>query len=224
MANWLSNTLSGVLGGAGAGSSFGPWGAAAGGALGGLAGLFGVGKGKSDRVKNYSPYTKEQQNFIGNQLNSLGPVNNDAINYIQQLLSEDPNALSDFEQPYLDRYNEETVPGIAERFAGLGAQSSSGFNQAMAQGARGLQTDLAALRAGLKSQALNQLNNMTRTGLTQINQPYVKKGTPGLLDSMAPQGITNLLEMLNEWQQSKGNNAFSGMGNIRNQPNFNFWG
>lgn len=221
--SWLSNTLSGALGGAGVGSSFGPWGAAAGGALGGLAGLFGVGKGKKDKIKNYSPYTKEQQNFIGNQLNQLGPLNQDALNYIQQLLSEDPEALQAFEQPYLDKYNQETVPGIAERFAGLGAQSSSGFNQAMAQGARGLQTDLAALRAGLKTHALNQLNTMTQTGLKPMNQPYLKQGTPGLFESMGPQGITNLLEMLSEWQQSKGS-GFTGLGNTRSQPNFNFWG
>lgn len=221
--SWLSNTLSGALGGAGAGASFGPWGAAAGGALGGLSGLFGIGKGKKDKVKDYSPYNKQQQNFIGNQLEALGPLNEDAISYIQQLLSSDPEALSAFEQPYLDKYNQETVPGIAERFAGIGAQSSSGFNQAMAQGARGLQTDLAALRSGLKSQALNQLNMMTQTGLKPMNQPYVQKGTPGLFESMGPQGITNLLEMLSEWQRGQGG-QFKGMGNTRNQPNFNFWG
>lgn len=41
----------------------------------------------------------------------------------------------------------QTVPSIAERFAGLGALSSSGFNRQLAQAATDLERELAALRS-----------------------------------------------------------------------------
>ncbi len=58
---------------------------------------------------------------------------------------------------------------IAERFTGAGtgagAQSSSAFQNSLAQAGRGLTTDIAGLRAGLQGQAANQ-------ALGYAQQPY----------------------------------------------------
>lgn len=46
-----------------------------------------------------------------------------------------------------NQFATQTIPTIAERFAGLGALSSSGFNRQLAQAGTDLERDLAALRA-----------------------------------------------------------------------------
>ena len=56
------------------------------------------------------------------------------------------------------QFNEQIVPGIAERFSGLGsgAQSSSAFQQALGGAGADLSERLGALRGGLQGQAANQ--------------------------------------------------------------------
>ena len=62
-----------------------------------------------------------------------------------------------FAAPFRREFNEQTVPGIAERFAGLGGLSSSGFQQSLGQAGAGLNEKLAALHGGLKEQRFRSL-------------------------------------------------------------------
>lgn len=73
--------------------------------------------------------------------------------YLQKILGGDTEA---FEAPVLRQFREQTIPGIAERFSGLGsgAQSSSAFQQALGGAGADLGERLGALRGGLQMQAL----------------------------------------------------------------------
>lgn len=195
MVDW-SNAGSGVGIGAGIGSSFGPIGAGIGGALGGLAGLFGFGKGKKDKIKQTPNYTPDQINFINDLLQQAKAGNQNAFEYLNSILSDEEGVLEDFQRPALDQFNNEIIPGILERFTGLNAGRSSALEQTLGQAAKGLATNLSAQRAGLKQNAINQLQNFGQLGLTRQTSPYIQQGTQGSFGMLAPyagQGFLNLL-------------------------------
>jgi hypothetical protein len=120
--------------------------------------------------RGYSSFntgTKQQSNFLQQLLGQLqgqssnigqNPLFQQGSNFLQQLLSGSPESSAAFEAPAMRQFNEQIVPGIAERFSGLGAgaQSSSAFQQALGQAGAGLSENLQALRSGLQMNALPQ--------------------------------------------------------------------
>jgi hypothetical protein len=84
------------------------------------------------------------------------PLYQSGSSYLQNILSNDPEAMKAFEAPHLRQFNEQTVPGLANLFGGLGAQSSSGFQQALGQAGAGLQENLARVRGELQQGAAGQ--------------------------------------------------------------------
>lgn len=99
-------------------------------------------------------------------------------------------AYDQFSQPYLQQFNEQILPGIAERFAGAGALSSSGFGQSLGGAASGLQAQLAQLFSSLQGQAAQQqygqYNQLAQTGLN--HQQFGYRHTPssqGFLNNLA---------------------------------------
>ena len=95
-------------------------------------------------------------------------------------------AFDQFSSPYMQQFQEQMLPQIAERFAGAGALSSSGFGQALGGASSGLQAQLAQLFSQLQSQAAgqqyNQYNQLAQTGLN--HQPFGynrQKESPGFL-------------------------------------------
>lgn len=131
--------------------------------------LFGSDDPGVEQVSTLSPI---QQKYLKKYFKN--PIEKNATygagnDYIQRLLSGDPELMQQFTQPYMDQFNEEIVPGIAQRFAGMGtgagAGSSSGLNNSLAQAGKGLQTNLAQLRGNMQLQALPQ-------ALAYAQQPY----------------------------------------------------
>lgn len=166
---------------------------AAGGPLGatlGLLGGFGGGSQK-DKLKKFEQYTPEQKAILNQLLQMLGPEGEMGQAYgaglggLQEMLDPSSAAYQRFEQPYLQQFEQQTVPGLAERFAGAGAQggalSSSGFGQALSSAAGNLQTQLAGMKSGLQQQAirdiLSQYGSMMQTGLGA--QPFGYTYQPG---------------------------------------------
>ena len=89
----------------------------------------------------------------------------------------------------MQQFQEQILPQIAERFAGAGALSSSGFGQSVGGAASGLQAQLAQLFSQLQGQAAQQqqgqYNQLTQQGLNY--QPfgyYTQKGSSGFLPSI----------------------------------------
>lgn len=110
---------------------------------GGAAGAQFLGN-KKDKVTQYPTLSPEQQAFQDKILGMLGG----------QLGEEN---FETFAAPYRREFEEQTIPGIAERFGGLGALSSSGFQQSLGQAGAGLNEKLAALQQSLKQQKFQQL-------------------------------------------------------------------
>lgn len=105
------------------------------------------------------------------------PIFQQGQNYLQQLLSGsfDPN-FQNFDQPYQENFEQNIVPGLAERFAGMGTGAgglnSSAFTNSIAQAGRGLQSDLAAMRENLKFQNQGQKLQGAGQSLQYAQQPY----------------------------------------------------
>lgn len=103
---------------------------------------------------------------------------------LQGILSGDPQAFEAFAAPARTAFEQRTVPGIAERFSGVDAQSSSAFGQQLGSAAAGLEEQLSAQRGGLQSQALSQLQGL----LGQAQQPQFQTqeiaAQPGFLQSL----------------------------------------
>jgi hypothetical protein len=157
--------------------------------------LFGTGFQKMDTM------TPEQQQFLSqimSQLNDgqLGQGYVQGLSGLMGMMDPSSAAYQRFEQPYMKQFNEQTVPQLAERFAGAGAQggalSSSGFGQALSSAGSQLQTSLAGMKAGLQQNAirdiLNQYKSMAGIGLgaqpfgyQQPQQGFV----PGIFNSFA---------------------------------------
>lgn len=231
MPNW-SGGASGATSGALAGTAVSPgWGTAIGGILGGTLGLF---SGNKDKNKQISTQTPEQQQFQKSLLNQtqngqVGQNYGQANDYLSQILSGDPEAFERFAAPYRTEFQERTLPGIAERFSGLGgglgggASNSSGFGQALGGAATQFNSNLAGLYAQLQQQASQQAfgqhNILAGLGLgTQSFQPAYQPGNLGFGGT----SLSGILEGVSKgFGQSAGNSLssrFSDMFSKNQQP------
>jgi len=126
-------------------------------------------KEKNERKDLLSPEAREKlSNYMNNPIEK-SPLYGAGGDYLQRLLSNDPEAYKDFERPYLENFEQNIAPGIAQRYAGMGTGASglstSGFQSSLAQAGRGLQTDLASQRGKMQMQSLPE-------ALRYAQQPY----------------------------------------------------
>lgn len=155
--------------------------------------------GKGDRFKQVPTLDPSQQQALQGILSQLGMMGGQggaysgAQNYLSGLLSGDPKAFAQFEAPYRQEFEQKTLPGIAERFAGLnpmgGGLSSSGFGQALGGAGAQLQAQLAglhgALRQGAAGQSLNQFNQLANLGLgARTFENAYQPGSTGLFGGL----------------------------------------
>ncbi len=152
--------------------------------------------GSKDKMKKVPTGSPQQQSFHNNILSQLqqmlqgGGGYDQSQKYYQNLLQGGQEGFENFSDPYMQQFNEQALPEIAERFAGAGALSSSGFGQALGGARAGLQSQLAQLFSALQNQAAgsltNQFNQLGQTGLNY--QPFAyqnKKGNAGFLGPLA---------------------------------------
>jgi len=160
--------------------------------------------GSKDKFKQLSTLDPSQQQALQGILGQLGLMGGQggaysgAQNYLSSILSGDPNALAEFEAPYRQQFEQQTIPMLAERFAGAGGGmgggfSNSGFGQALGGAGAGLQAQLAGLHGALRQnaagQALGQFNQLANLGLnTRSFENVYQPGSTGLLGG-ALQGL-----------------------------------
>jgi hypothetical protein len=125
--------------------------------------------------KAISTFNPQQAQAFQQLLGSLGGTGQSAANYWQELLSGNSESYDKFAAPYLRQFNEQIVPGIAERFAGVGGLSSSGFQNALGQAGAGLSENLASLREGLRGNAASQSIGSLQNLLGMQTQAFVPK-------------------------------------------------
>jgi len=163
--------------------------------VGGVAGGLGSSKsggnfftGSPGGFEQVSRFTPEQQQQFSQLLSGLGPAQGAGLDLINQLLSGDEEAFAKFEAPFKRQFEQETVPGIAERFAGMGshgAQSSSAMQQTMGQAGRELSENLASLRGNLQQNALSQLQGMMGMGFQPTFESVYRQPTTGFFGGLA---------------------------------------
>lgn len=148
-------------------------------------------KEQQEQIPTVGP---EQQNLV-NQLTQLlrGQLGGQGLfgqsqNFLQDILGGDT---SKFEAPLMRQFNEQIIPGLSERFAGLGAGSSSAFQQALGGAGSGLMERLGALRGQLGLQAsgqgLQSILGLLGGALTPTFQTGIRPGSPGpLANFIAP--------------------------------------
>lgn len=110
-----------------------------------------------------------------------------SADYWRSLLGNNPEDIQAFEAPLRREFQEQTLPGIAEQFAGMGsgALSSSGVRNTALRAGTDLGERLASIRAGLRSGAAQNLSQMGQFGIQSA--PF-RPATGGLLGGLA-QGI-----------------------------------
>lgn len=144
--------------------------------------------GQQEEMLQPSTMTGGQSNFLSQLLGGLGGPMASGQNYLSQILGNDPQAQQAFEAPYMRQFNEQIIPGIAERFSGMGAgaQSSSAFGQAMGGAGAGLMENLASMRQQQKMNALQQLLGMGSLGLgAKSFENVFRPASLGLVGSFA---------------------------------------
>ncbi len=159
--------------------------------------------GSDDKYKKLENGSPEQLGFHKDILSQLQQMMNpgggysQAQDYYKSLLQPGNQAYENFAAPFMNQFQEQTIPGIEERYAKNGALSSSGFGQALGGAGAGLQAQLAQLFASLQSQAAgaqtHQFNQMGQTGLNYQPFSYDKQeGSAGMFGPLLTSGVTAL--------------------------------
>lgn len=127
-------------------------------------------------TKQLSTMSPEQQQYLaqlGQHLSSQGfdissnPLFQQSQSAISKMLSGDTSAIED---PLMRQYEQEILPGIAQRFGGAGAQGSSAYQNALAGAGGNLASQLGQLRYGARQQGVQNAQGML--GLQQQGQQF----------------------------------------------------
>lgn len=148
--------------------------------------------GKPERNYQQSLLGQEQQPgyrqlLAAGQGPGAGGAFGEAADYYRNLLSNNSADFDAFAAPEMRRYNEQTIPGLAEQFAGMGSGglSSSGFRNAATSAGADLGERLGAIRAQLRQQGSQGLQQIGQAGLGQFNENINRPETFGLAGSLA---------------------------------------
>lgn len=138
------------------------------------------------QVSNYNKGQNRTLNNVNNAQNQLSQNGyQDAMGLLQQYLNPNSEVYANFEKPYLQQFEQQTLPGIAERFAGGNAMGgglmTSGFGQSLGAAGANLQTQLAQMKQQYQRQSINDLlgqyNQLTNQSLNA--RPFENVYDPG---------------------------------------------
>lgn len=150
--------------------------------------------GAPGRFDQRSTLGPDQQGILSNLTNSIqnpgaGGAFGTSADYYRNLLSDNPSDLQAMAAPEMRRFNQQTIPGLANQFAGIGAggaTSGSGFRNALGSASTDLLERIASLRAGLRQQGAAGLSGLGQQGLGSYYANTYQPRTPGLFESFAP--------------------------------------
>lgn|SRR5574338_117871 len=145
------------------------------------------------KEKNYQQSLLEPgQQPIKNQLygaaqKGQGGAFGQVADYYGDLLSNDSEDFNAYAAPEMRRFNEQIIPGLAEQFAGMGsgALSSSGFRNAAVSAGTDLSERLGAIRAQLRQQGAQGLQNLGQQSLGQFSENIMRPATQGFAQQIA---------------------------------------
>ena len=153
----------------------------------GVSSIFGALTDESG-YKKVSNFDKGQKNLYNQRAQALqqGGGYQDVMNQLMQYLDPNSQAYSDFEAPYRTKFNEQTLPGIAEQFAGGaqgGALSSSGFGQALGSASAGFESDLIGLKEQMRRASIQDILGQYQQHMEAKPYDYRDQG-PGMMSNI----------------------------------------
>jgi hypothetical protein len=145
-----------------------------------LSGAAMQGGNKGEFKSNYNPNQLNTLDNILQQIKSMkggqditqNPNYQSGANWLQDLYN-DENFYKNFEAPLQRQFQEETVPGLANRFSGMGSGGSLGstaFRNQLAREGSNLSTNISALRGGMQQQGVNQSLGYAQAPVNQYMQ------------------------------------------------------
>jgi len=154
-------------------------------------GFFDFLSGTPERVEQYSNLDKRQkrnQNQYSRAVQKQGGAFGDVADYYRSNLSNDPADFQSYAAPEMRRFNEEIIPGLSEQFAGMGSGglSSSGFRNAAVGAGTDLSERLGSIRAQLRQQSAQGLQNFAQGSLSPHQENVIRPGTEGFMDKIGP--------------------------------------
>lgn len=165
---------------------------------------------RGPRESRVSQFTPEQQHYF-DLINSI--ITGEGEKPKGGLLGEvyGDEGFNAYADPAIRKFNEEIVPGLAERFSGAfgtgaaGAQSSSAFQNALAGAGQDLARGLGEFRQQQRMQSLGGLTNQFLQPREHIDiQPRNRESTlgQGLID-FGKGGASTFFNQLMNWLQEK---------------------
>jgi hypothetical protein len=156
-----------------------------------LGGMFSGTPEKHERKPTLLP---EQQKLYEQLVNAgmqpgAGGAFGTSADYYRDLLNPDSQTAEQMFAPEQRKFQERTIPDLAEQFAGMGAGglSSSGFRNAAVGAGTDLAERLGSIRAQLRSQGAAGLAGIGGMGLGNFSQDVMTQpGTEGMLSQLAP--------------------------------------
>lgn len=135
------------------------------------------------------PQQQGFQNLVnaGNSAGAGGGFGQSA-DYYRSLLNNSGGDFQALAAPEVRQFRQETLPGLAEQFAGLGAGglNSSGYRNSVLQANTDLGERLASLRAQLRGQGAQGLQGIASQGLGNFYNTTYMPQTQGFLQALAP--------------------------------------
>ena len=128
-----------------------------------------------------------QQLQAANMGSGAGGSFGESADYYRDLMSNDSQNFNSFAAPAQRQFNEQVVPGLAEQFAGMGSGglSSSGFRNAAVGAGADLSERLGSMRAQLRQQGAQGLQQLGQQGLGSFNENINRPETYGLIGGLA---------------------------------------
>jgi len=191
----------------------------------GLGAVSGLGGSKGETKSTYNKGQLGLIDQIVSQLKSQGgaPDITQNQNYQQgsqwlNNLFNDENFFNSFEAPLQRQFQEQTVPELANRFAGMGSgggTNSTAFRNQLAREGSNLSTNIAALRGNMQQQGVNQalgyaqqpFNNYQSllSGALTPTQNVYQPPSSGFLGGIAPAFAGGAgIGFGNSWGQGQG--------------------
>ncbi len=152
----------------------------------------------------------------------------DTADYYRNLMSDDSADYQAFAAPQMRQFNEEIIPQLSEQFSGYGGIGSSGFRNAAVNAGTDLSERLGSIRAQLRQQGAQGLQNIGQAGLQQFDENIYQPGTPGLLDyasnalgNFGTQALGNYAQNWFSNPMNKGSQVGQNRNPYTNQPGAN---
>lgn len=149
--------------------------------------------GKKDKMKKFPTMTREQYGLLNEMIGQLSGGYGQGLDVLRQYLDPQSSIYQNFEAPYRQEFEQQTVPMLAERFAGAGGGmggglSSSGFGQALSSAGSNLETNLAALKSQMQRNAIGDIFSQYQIALGQTPFGYQQRqGHEGFLPKLVGQ-------------------------------------